>query len=124
MGVPSSRVGYANPEERGDIMTARSAMRADTAYIPRSARRAVVERDGLGCSWVDERGVRCGSRAWLEYDHRHPRAKGGGSEPDNLRLLCRHHNRFSAEREYGRKHVERTIAAQRRARGAHTTPAI
>jgi hypothetical protein len=90
-----------------------------SSYLPRSARRSVVERDGLGCSWVDEHGVRCGCRSWLEYDHRRPRAKGGGSEPDNLRLLCRTHNRFAAEREYGRKHVEHSIAERRRERAPH-----
>jgi len=95
-----------------------------STYIPRSTRRVVLERDGLSCSWVDEHGVRCGSRAWLEYDHRHPRAKGGGSEPDNLRLLCRQHNRFAAEREYGRRHVEHSIAERRRQPAPHVTPAI
>jgi hypothetical protein len=95
-----------------------------SSYICRSTRRAVVERDGLACSWVDEHGVRCGSRAWLEYDHRHPRAKGGGAEPDNVRLLCRQHNRYAAEREYGRRHVEHTIAERRRARAPHVQPAI
>jgi hypothetical protein len=81
--------------------------------IPRAARRAVLERDGLGCSWVGAEGQRCGSGAWLELDHRHPAGKGGSSEPENLRLLCRAHNRFAAERAYGRAHVERTLLARR-----------
>jgi hypothetical protein len=87
-----------------------------SSYIPRSTRWTVVERDGLGCSWIDEHGVRCSSQAWLEYDHRHPRAKGGSAAPDNVRLLCRSHNHFAAEREYGRRHVEQAVAERRWAR--------
>jgi hypothetical protein len=84
------------------------------SYISHEARRAVLERDGLGCCWVDATGRRCGSSAWLELDHHHPSGKGGGSEPENLRLLCRAHNRFAAERAYGRAHVERAIQARQR----------
>jgi hypothetical protein len=81
--------------------------------VSNAARRAVLERDGLQCSWVDEQGRRCESRAWLELDHRHPRAKGGGSEPENLRLLCRSHNRLAAEHAYGRETIEAAIAGRR-----------
>jgi hypothetical protein len=79
-----------------------------SSAIPRAARRVVLERDGLGCSWVDAHGMRCGSQAWLEIDHRQPRGKNGSSDPDNLRLLCRAHNQFAAERAYGRDHIERS----------------
>jgi len=48
---------------------------------------AVLERDGLGCSWIAAHDVRCGSRAGLEFDHCHPAGKGGCSDPSNLRLL-------------------------------------
>jgi hypothetical protein len=81
-----------------------------------SARREVVERDGLQCSWLDEHGTRCEARAWLEHDHRHPLGKGGSSDPKNLRLLCRKHNRYAAEHEYGKAHVERAIERSRRER--------
>jgi hypothetical protein len=89
---------------------------ADTPHAPitRVARRAVLERDGLGCCWLDAEGHRCGSNAWLEHDHRHPSGKGGSSAPENLRLLCRAHNRFAAERAYGRDHIERAIQARQR----------
>jgi len=80
--------------------------------IARAARRAVLDRDGLGCCWVDADGNRCGGSAWLELDHQHPSGKGGSSAPENLRLLCRAHNRFPAERAYGRDHIERAIRAR------------
>ncbi len=85
-----------------------------SGYVGRAVRRSVLERDGLRCSWVDERGARCDSRAWLEHDHRRPRAKGGSAKPDNVRLLCRAHNHLAAEREFGRAHIERAVAQKRR----------
>jgi hypothetical protein len=85
-----------------------------SSHVPRAARRAVLERDILGCSWQDAHGVRCASRAWLEIDHHHPAGKGGGSDPDNLRLLCRAHNQLAAEHAYGRKHMERALARRRK----------
>lgn len=99
--APNSRVAGAQ-DQRG------SAPRRTP--VSRAARRAVLERDGLGCSWVDAEGHRCDSTAWLEVDHHQPVARGGGSDPGNLRLLCRAHNRLAAERAYGRSHVERSIA--------------
>jgi len=92
---------------------------ARTSRIARAARRALLERDGLGCTWVDAEGNRCASMAWLEMDHQHPSGKGGSSEPDNLRLLCRAHNRFAAERAYGRDRVERAIQAHQRSARRH-----
>ncbi|HEU4581210.1 MAG TPA: HNH endonuclease signature motif containing protein [Polyangiaceae bacterium] len=69
--------------------------------VPHAERRTVLERDGLACSWVNADGTRCASRAWLELDHRHPRAKGGSSEAHNLRMLCSlcrvRHNEHYAE---------------------------
>jgi hypothetical protein len=80
-----------------------------TRHIPRAARRQVAERDGLQCSWTDETGRRCAARAWLEYDHRQPFARGGAAAPEDLRLLCRAHNRLEAERAYGRAHMDRSL---------------
>ncbi|MEO8184710.1 MAG: HNH endonuclease [Deltaproteobacteria bacterium] len=79
--------GSADPARRSTTPTS-PPPNARSSPIPRAARRAVLERDGLGCSWVDAHGMRCGSQAWLEIDHRRPRGKDGSSEPENLRLLC------------------------------------
>jgi hypothetical protein len=56
----------------------------------------------------------------FEHDHRHPLGKGGSSDPKNLRLLCRNHNRYAAEHEYGKAHVDRAIDRSRRERRAPT----
>jgi hypothetical protein len=81
--------------------------------IPRPARRTVVERDGMQCTWCGPDGTRCTARAWLEQDHVQPWARGGCSHSENLRLLCHAHNRRAAEREYGRRYIARRIARAR-----------
>ena len=43
-------------------------------HIPAAVRRAVLERDGSRCGYVDERGRRCSERHRLEFHHRHPSA--------------------------------------------------
>jgi hypothetical protein len=102
-------------ERFGATQKPRSSGAVTSRHVTNAARRAVLERDDLQCSWVDAQGRRCESRAWLELDHRHPRAKGGGSEPENLRVLCRAHDRFAAEQAYGRATVEAAIARRRQA---------
>jgi hypothetical protein len=86
---------------------------AASAHVPHASRRAAIERDGLGCTWVDANGNRCNSRAWLELDHRHPRGMGGSSQAENIRVLGRAHNQLAAERAYGRAHIERAKTRRR-----------
>ena len=45
-------------------------------HIPAAVRRAVHERDGGRCRFVDEQGRRCTARHDLEYHHRHPFGHG------------------------------------------------
>jgi hypothetical protein len=66
----------------------------------------VYERDGVRCSFVSPDGRRCESRAFLELDHAEPRAQGGKSNAENLRVRCRAHNQLWAEDVYGRELVE------------------
>jgi hypothetical protein len=75
-------------------------------YVPRAVRRQVFERDGEQCTFVDDRGRRCGSRAFLELDHREARALGGADDASNLSVMCRAHNLLSAERNFGRGYIE------------------
>ena len=109
---PMQSAGTAPPRESADRPPP-AVQRPASSRAARAARRAVLERDGLGCSWVDAQGVRCGSQAWLGFDHHQPAGKGGSSEPANLRLLCRAHNRFAAEHAYGREHIQRRSTQRR-----------
>ena len=66
--------------------------------IPAAVRRQVWQRDAGRRSYVDPRsGRRYASRHLLQTDHRFPFALGGGTEPDNLRLLCATHYRHRHE---------------------------
>ena len=67
----------------------RSNGAACTGGISAAARREVWKRDGGTCCWTSDEGHRCGSRWQLEVDHILPLLKGGTSEPENLRILCR-----------------------------------
>jgi hypothetical protein len=91
---------------REDVATKR---RPNRAPISRATRRAVVERDGWRCSFVAEDGRQCGARAFVEFDHATPKGLGGTSQPENLRLLCRAHNRLEAERIYGKTYISQAI---------------
>ena len=92
------------------------------ATVSRPTRRSVLERDGLRCTWQGTDGVRCSARAWLERDHRHPRARGGPSTVENVRHLCRAHNRRAAELAFGERHVERAMTNARRHRCRVSSP--
>ena len=78
----------------------------DGRYIPAQMRREVWQRDGARCTFHAPDGRRCESRRDLEYDHVLPVAKGGRTCAENLRLLCRTHNQFEAERAFGRAHMD------------------
>jgi hypothetical protein len=69
--------------------------------IPAPVRRAVYERAGGRCAFVDAGGRRCEARSRLEFHHRHPHAYGGDRTPDNISLVCRSHNLYLAEIDYG-----------------------
>jgi hypothetical protein len=59
-------------------------------------RREVFQRAASKCE-------NCGSQYALEIDHIHPQALGGSSEPENLRLLCRHCNQRAAIDAFGQQ---------------------
>lgn len=78
-----------------------SRRRPRSRHIPNAIKRAVVERDGMRCSFVDGRGTRCTATSRLEFHHHDPFAKGGAHNLSNVSLLCRAHNRHAAHRDYG-----------------------
>ena len=83
---------------------------ANIRCIPARVRRAVYIRDAGRCAFVGQNRVRCNATSRLEFDHVVPVAHGGRSTAGNLRLLCRAHNRYEAERILGREVMESMAA--------------
>jgi hypothetical protein len=50
---------------------------------------------------VSETGRRCPARARLEFDHVQEVARGGEASVAGIRLRCRAHNQYGAERTFG-----------------------
>lgn len=91
----------ATPRPRTTL--ARSDTRPGPRHIPAAVKRAVRERDGDRCAYVDPQGRRCSERRGLQFHHRHPHGYGGDRSEDNIALRCGGHNRYEAERDYGRR---------------------
>jgi hypothetical protein len=73
--------------------------------------REVHARDGEQCTFVSADGRRCKARAFLELHHHDiPFAKGGPATVENLRLVCRAHNAWFAERDFGKPLMEFKLA--------------
>jgi hypothetical protein len=69
--------------------------------VPRALRREVVARDGARCSFVAGDGRRCEETGFLELDHVVPVSRGGTASVEGVRILCRAHNQYEAERILG-----------------------
>jgi len=74
--------------------------------VPAHVRRAVWERDGGRCTFVSESGRRCAARKLLEFDHVDEVARGGLATVEGIRLRCRAHNQYAAERTFGAEFME------------------
>ena len=90
---------------------------ADSRHIPDSVQRAVWERDQGRCTFVSESGHRCEARTFIEFDHIEAFARGGEATVEGIRLLCRAHNHYEAERTFGAEFMrhKRIAAAEARA---------
>jgi hypothetical protein len=106
----TTRLGASRQES--EIATAPPEVALETS-VSRATRRAVFERDGERCTFTDAEGNRCPATTWLELDHVIARARGGSSDPGNLRVRCRAHNLLYAEQTFGKEHVERKIRERR-----------
>ena len=86
---------------------------ANPRYIPAPVKRLVVKRDGKQCTFVSDAGHRCSAKGRLEFDHILEFARGGESTVDNLRLRCRAHNQYEAERTFGAEFMRHKREAAR-----------
>jgi 5-methylcytosine-specific restriction endonuclease McrA len=114
----SPSTGGASPAVEQDSAVAdESTARAragsrTTRHIPAAIRRAVYERDGGRCRYEDERGRRCTAREGLEFHHRHPFGLGGDHSIEGISLLCKAHNGYLADVDYGRNAMARRRASR------------
>jgi len=116
--APHSKGGEiaAAPHSKGGEVAAapHSTGGGRSRHIPAAVRRAVYERDGARCTFVDGRGERCRETRCLELHHRQPFGKQGEHTAANLTLHCRTHNALAAELDFGPEHM-----AQRQQPGCH-----
>ena len=96
-----------------------TSVETESRHVPDAMKRAVHERDGGRCAFVDDRGKRCEERGALEIDHVDGFARTHRHELDALRLLCRAHNQHAAEKMYGRAYMD---SARQRARPGTSDP--
>lgn len=75
--------------------------KSDSRYVPVTIRRAVWQRDTGRCTFVGSAGNRCPACTRLEIDHVKPVARGGETTIANLRLRCRAHNQYEADKAFG-----------------------
>jgi hypothetical protein len=88
------------------ISPPRKPTAARARFVPAHVRRAVWARDEGRCTFIGDKGHRCRSRRFLEFDHVAPVARGGQATVDGIRLRCRTHNQFEAERVFGKTFME------------------
>src|SRR5262245_26252011 len=99
----------------GKTSRPRPARPVKPGYISAATRRAVYERDGFQCTFVDQTtSQRCPGRGFIELDHTVESALGGTDRIENLRVRCRNHNQHSAKRTFGREHIDRKVNLRRR----------
>jgi hypothetical protein len=93
-------------------------LKPGSRHVPVEIARAVWERDGSQCTFVDGEGHRCAERRFLTLEHRTPFALGGRPTLENLCLLCGSHNLHNARQVFGESQIEgkireRTLARSR-----------
>jgi hypothetical protein len=95
---------------------------SESQTIPAHVKREVWRRAGGRCEFRFDSGERCDCRRRLEFDHIRPRALGGASTIENVRLACRPHNQLAARREFGDEVMDRyTRRPGRRSAGRRST---
>ena len=109
---PESTESAEPPRQRGVPDRAESP-RQRGRYIQAAERRAVYQRDGGRCSYVDHRGERCAETRYLEFHHLEPFARRGAHVVSNLALRCRAHNALAAEQDFGPELVAKKRDLQR-----------
>ena len=100
--IDRDRKGVSRSSVPASLRAASASSPVDSRRkFPEGVKQAIWERDGGRCAYTGKDGVRCPSRAWLEFDHRKPFALGGRSDAANGRLYCRTHNLLAGRLAFG-----------------------
>ena len=99
--IEQRRFGSTEAPRRG------GSVATEGRHIPVGVTRAVWKRDGGRCTFVSVTGVRCPATEWLQFDHVDAYARGGEGTTANIRLRCRGHNQYEADRTYGVEFMRR-----------------
>jgi hypothetical protein len=95
------KFGGASRQQRCRRTIVGNRERLASRHVPVLVKRAVWERDQGQCTFESVSGKRCNARRFLEFDHVDPVAQGGTATVDRMRLRCRAHNQYEAERAFG-----------------------
>lgn len=84
-----------DPREKPADPKAGEEQHREKRYMHPKLRAHIWQRDQSRCTYVDaQTGRRCEATHFLEIDHIVPFARGGLTQENNLRLLCRTHNQL------------------------------
>jgi hypothetical protein len=88
------------PSSDAPLLRAPKVNRTRSRYVKANTRRIAWATPKDQCDYTDPlTGRRCESRHALQIDHIHEYSRGGSHEVENLRILCRAHNLWRAERQ-------------------------
>lgn len=83
-----------SPAKRGREDNSQTSLSEIARYVPMDIDHEVTLRDLNQCTFVDQDGMRCSSKRWLERHHIVEFAKGGQHSLANLETLCSAHHRM------------------------------
>ena len=110
------------PPQEDETAGSGSGSSAVTRHIPSEVRERVLEKAGYRCQYRGPDGVRCGSRTGLQVEHTKPFAVWRTHDERYLKAFCPAHNRFAAEKFFGREFIRQKIEAGRREEGQRSGP--
>lgn len=100
------RSGAGKPRKRRE-------QKPRSRHVPVEVQGAVRKRDDSQCTFVDAQGRRCTEKCFITFEHDTPHARGGPATLQNLRLLCRAHNAFTARQVFGEEHIRKRVVYER-----------
>jgi hypothetical protein len=97
---------------------------AQSRYITSESRERVFARADYQCEFRSANGTRCSARTDLEIDHERPFAIYRSHDERRLRVLCRRHNLYTAERFYGADFIRTKMGEKRRQKASGGSSSI